>query len=84
MEPKFHEGDNVLFTTNYEMLRSGDIGVIVWDGRIYIMGYCNEADGLTLKPMNHRVSDLHIDKGDEWLTIVGKVIARAPKLEKEI
>lgn len=84
MEPKFHDGDNVLFTTNLEMLRSGDIVVVVWDGRIYIRGYFNDEEGLTLKPMNPIVPDLHINKGDERLTIVGKVIARVPRLEKEL
>ena len=83
MEPKFHDGDNVLFTTNTDSLRTGDIVIAVWDGRLYIRGYFDEPDGVTLKPLNQIVPPIKISGDDDRLKIEGKVIARVPKLEKE-
>lgn len=83
MEPKFHDGDYALFTTNLDRVSNGDIVVAIWDEKIYIRGYFIDADGITLKPMNPIVPEIHVDKGDERFYLAGKVIARAPRLEKE-
>ena len=83
MEPKFHDGDYALFTTNTDNLQNGDIVVALWDGRIYIRGFFVGKDKITLKPMNPIVPELNIDFGDKRLYFVGKVIARVPRLEKE-
>lgn len=83
MEPKYHDGDLVLFAVG-EDFSNGDIVVAMWCGRLYIRGYFENADGVELRPRATGYETIHIQRGDERLHIVGKVIRRYPKSQKEL
>lgn len=66
-----------------EDFSNGDIVVAMWCGRLYIRGYFENADGVELRPRATGYETIHIQRGDERLHIVGKVIRRYPKSQKE-
>lgn len=79
MEPKFRNGDRVLFAEG-EGIKSGDIVVSIWDDRLYIRGYFAEGEDTVLKPLNPVAREIRVDKDDPRLQILGKVIAQVPEL----
>lgn len=81
MEPRFSDGDNVLVSID-ENLSTGNIVVVWWRGKLYIRGYINHGNKVILKPLNAKYSPIEIEAGDTDLHIIGKVIARVPKIEK--
>lgn len=81
MEPRFSDGDNVLVSID-ENLFTGNIVVVWWRGKLYIRGYINHGNKVILKPLNAKYSPIEIEAGDTDLHIIGKVIARVPKIEK--
>lgn len=80
MQPRFNDGDRVLFVEG-EPVASGDIVIAWWDSRLYIRGFIEDKNGITLKPMNAKYPEIHVDKEDERLYIAGKVIAEVPPLK---
>lgn len=80
MQPRFNDGDRVLFVEG-EPVSSGDIVIAWWDSRLYIRGFIEDKNGITLKPMNTKYPEIHVDKEDERLYIAGKVIAEVPPLK---
>jgi|GEM_PF-2550181 len=82
MEPKYYDGDQVLFVQGEEYFPS-DIVIAVFDGRIYIRGYFPEEGQIRLKPLNPIAMDIVVPIGDQRLSIAGKVIAKVPKLEMD-
>lgn len=80
MEPRFYNGDRILFAEG-EPISSGDIVIVWWDNRLYIRGYTESKDHVTLKPLNKKYPEISIDNEDTRLFIVGKVIAKVPPIE---
>lgn len=81
MEPRFSDGDDVLVSID-ENLTTGNIILAWWHGKLYIRGYINQGNKIVLKPLNPKYSQIEIEHGDTDLYIIGKVIARVPKIEK--
>lgn len=81
MEPRFSDGDDVLVAID-ENLTTGNIILAWWHGKLYIRGYINQGNKIVLKPLNPKYSQIEIEHGDTDLYIIGKVIARVPKIEK--
>lgn len=80
MEPKYRDGDQVLFIEG-EPISSSDVVIAIWDDRLYIRGYFIESKEVVLRPRNPIAENIRVGKEDCRLQIVGKVIARVPQLE---
>lgn len=81
MEPRFSDNDDILISIN-EPVATGNIIIAWYQGKIYIRGYIERGDRIILKPLNAKYSQIEIEKGDADLYILGKVIARVPKIER--
>lgn len=81
MKPKYHDGDKVLFSE--DAVKSGDIGIVLWDGKLVIRGYVEEKGMIHLKALNPENPDIVVDPDDRRLQILGKVVAKIPELEVE-
>ena len=81
MEPRFSDNDDILVSID-EPVSTGSIVVAWWRGRLYIRGYIAQQGKVILKPLNAKYSQIEIENGDTDLYIIGKVIARVPKIEK--
>ncbi|WP_288333405.1 helix-turn-helix domain-containing protein [Cloacibacillus porcorum] len=82
MEPKYRDGDRVLFVAG-ESVSSDDIIIALWNDKLYIRGYFPEKDQIILKPRNPMYPHIEIPCGDSRFIIIGKVIAKIPKIEKD-
>lgn len=82
MEPKYHNGDQILFIES-ELISSSDVIIAIWDDRLYMRGFFIEGDEIVLKPRNPVAENIRADKDDPRLQIIGKVIARVPQIEPD-
>lgn len=80
MLPRISEGDRVVFVRG-ENVADGDIVIAWWRDRLYVRGFFTNANGIELRPLNKRYEPIHIEKGDERLELIGRVVARIPPTE---
>jgi len=83
MEPKYHDGDLVLFVQG-EGYGYGDIVIAIWQGRLFIRGYFPTDGAIELRPKAEGYSTIVIENGTDNFQIVGKVIKSYPKPVKEL
>lgn len=83
MEPKYHNGDYVLFVVG-ENYSDGDIVVASWYGKLYIRGFFSNSNGIELRPRAQGYETIFVPKGDERLQIFGKVLRSYPQPRKEL
>ena len=83
MEPRIRSGDRILFADARDLnVVNGDFALLLWDGRLLIRAILFEDEKITLHPTNPEYEDIVIKHGDERLCVLGKVIAKVPKIEK--
>jgi len=75
MEPRYREGDRVLFSEGDAV--SGDVAIILWDGRLYIRGYIIAPNKeIHLKAFNKENPEIIIDPEDPRFQLLGKVLGK--------
>lgn len=72
MEPRYRDGQTV-WVQYRRTLRSGEIGVFLYDGSAYLKQLLVDARGVRLHSLNPAYGDLHV-KSEEDLRVLGKAV----------
>lgn len=74
MAPKYKDGDYALYIHTDDYL-TGDIIIVLFDGKFYIRGYFPNIDGtITLKPYSKDSVEIHTSSQDNRYRPIGKVL----------
>jgi phage repressor protein C with HTH and peptisase S24 domain len=72
MEPRYADGQTV-WVQYRRTLRSGEIGIFLYDGNAYLKQLIVDAQGTRLHSLNPDYGDIHVQAGGE-LRVLGRVV----------
>lgn len=82
MEPQVHDGALVLFVD--ARLNSGDIGIVLYKGRLILRGVIFEAGGIRLKAANPDYEDIMVSNENlDDIYVLGKMLGILPKFQRK-
>lgn len=82
MEPRYRDGDRVMFSE--EEVTSGDVAIVLWDGKLLIRGYVIErGKTVHLRALNKENPEIVVYPEDERFQVLGKVLGRVSRFEPD-
>ncbi len=82
MEPRYRDGDRIMFSE--EDVSSGDVAIVLWDGKLLIRGYVLERDNTVhLRALNRENPEIIVYPDDERFQVLGKVLGRVSRFEPD-